>query len=537
MNKQEDAVFSRFAHIIEQGDTGFFFGAGMSRNAGIPVANAIISGIVSSLEFPEDYAKKITELNYPFEAFLEMLSRYASLKQILDIFKLGGPTSFHLLVKDLVEKGLVKQLMTTNFDLLIEKTRVEGLNVLYDEKDFHRLSSKTVNYIKVHGGVNKPDTIRTVMGSITRKQLRARRKDAIDFFFKEAGLKTVFVFGYSCSDKLDLTPYIKSVTGGNTRIVFISHSQSGVTTVSRMDDDNPFSVFENTYVECNTDSLIRYLINYFHVSDSLTPNHFSIKEYLDYSKLGVYERNLFGGGLLFRNAYLQDAVNLLRNALNYEGDRIQRVGIISLLFEIYHNIQATTSKPMDEVLPPGVTYTTMEGDKNESLSLLGTITDDTIRLNKTAELKIHWGHVLLSYRKYDEAMIAYRDAMELFKQTANTYRIYQCQNNIANTIFTRWNNGDSSLTRDEVYRECYQIWRKCLVYFRQSEYPFEYEISCENMADLLLNLRKNHIKRIFNYLNTAKELSRYLNDRTGIENCDEMIKEVMTSKRLLSKID
>ena len=40
----------------------------------------------------------------------------------------------------------------------------------------------------------------------------------------------------------------------------------------------------------------------------------------------------------------------------------------------------------------------------------------------------------------------------------------------------------------------------------------EYEISCENVAELHLSLRKNQKKRINGFLKTAKELSDYLND-------------------------
>ena len=526
MKKEADILFNRFAQIIDEGNVGFFFGAGMSRNAGIPVVPTIVCAIVSSLGLPDVYTKKLIELKYPFEAFLEILNRYASLEKLLEMFKQGEPTEFHYMVKHLVEKGLVTQLMTTNFDLLIEKTGISLNNVVYDEKDFHQLSNDNVNYIKIHGGINKVGTIRTIMGSIAKKQLRAKRKDAINFFFKNAGLKTVFVFGYSCSDKLDLTPYIKSVSDCNTRIVFVNHSQSDIAIETKMDNNNPFSGFENLYVTCNTDSLIRYLEDYFHVSLTCNTSCFSVDEYLDYSSLGVYERYLFGAGLLFRNSCYEEAADLLRHALKHDGDIVRRVEMISFLFEIYHNIQMFTSKTMDEILPHNITFNKMEEEKNRSLEILNGIKENKTRDNKIAGLKMHWGHFLLSFRKYDDAIQSYRESLELLLQTANTYRIYQSRNNIANTILTRWNNGDSILNGDEVYQECYNIWRKCLLFFRQSAYPFEFEIACENMAELLLHFRKNQTKRIERYLNMAMEISVYLNDQTGINNCNKMFKQL-----------
>lgn len=526
MNKKEKQIFSRLAHVIEKGNIGFFFGAGTSRNAGVPVVSTIISKIVSSLALPDYYAKIILKLKYPFEAFLEILNRYVSIEHSLDVFKLGEPTEFHLLVKSLIDKGLMKQLMTTNFDLLIEKTNIPGIDVVYEEKRFFQLSAEKVNYIKVHGGINNVKTIRTMMGSIAKRQMRSKRKYAVDFFFNKAGLKTVFVFGYSCSDRLDLTPYIKSAAGGDTRIIFVNHIQSDETKEIQLEKNNPFSGFENTCIECNTDSLIRYLAEYFQAPISCNHNHYSIDEFFDFSSLAMYEKCLFGAGLLFRNGNLEDAASLLRYALQHDGERRQRVEIFSLLLEVYHNIQTNESRPMEELLPDGVTFEMVEEWKNKALGVLKNINNDKERLNKIAGLKTHWGHFLLSYRRYDEAMHSYQESLELLLQTSNTYRIYQCYNNFANTAYVRWKNGESVLKDDEVYHECHKEWRKCLIYFRQSEYPFEYEISCENMADLLLHFRRNQKKRIKKYLNTAKELSEYLNDQTGVKNCDEMMKKV-----------
>jgi len=181
---------------------------------------------------------------------------------------------------------------------------------------------------------------------------------------------------------------------------------------------------------------------------------------------------------------------------------------------------------MEKLLPDGVTFEMVKEWKDKALNVLESISDDKERLNKIAGLKTHWGHLLLSYRRYDEALQSYQESLELLLQTSNTYRKYQCYNNFANTVFVRWKKGESVLKDDEVYHKCHKEWRRCLRYFRQSEYPFEYEISCENIAELLLSFRKNKTKRIERYLNTAKELSVYLNDQMGIDNCDKMIKQL-----------
>ena len=522
MTNQSDKLYHELARMINEGSVGFFFGAGTSRNAGIPIVPVIINNIISSLGFSDPYSGMIKEL--------EMLSRYASLKRkLLKIFKYGKPTVFHILMKHLVEKGLVTQLMTTNFDLLIEKAKIPNINIIFDESTFHRLPHNSTNYIKVHGGINKVNTIKTVMGSIAQRHSISKRKRAIEFFFKEAKLKTIFILGYSCSDKIDLTPCIKSVKNSQTRIVFVQHTSENEIRKSIMPEDNPFCAFENDYIECNTDYLINYLMKHFGfpIPDNSSIHHIDeIDKYMNYSQIPLYKKNLFGAGVLFRNGYYSEAQTMLYQTLQYDGAKYWRAEIVSFLFEVYHNIQSTTGKSMKQILPPGTTFQSLEKEKDEALKTFRKISGYPKRLNKIGELKTHWGHLLLSYQKYDEALLAYQESLDLFERTRNTYRIFQCHNNIANTIFVMWKQRKSLLSDEEIYAECYRRWHKCLTYFSRSEYPFEHEIACENMAELLMNLKKSQKKRISKYLETAKRLSVYLNDQQGVENCDKLLCEL-----------
>lgn len=512
-------IFEEISQTIATGHVGFFFGAGTSRIAGIPTAKEIVNEIISSLELTDIPIEDTRTLNYPFEAFLEILGRYASLDKMLCVFELGVPTQFHWMVKHLVENNYVKQIMSTNFDMLIERTNIDNLNIVYDEKHFNNLSRDKVNYIKIHGGVNHVKTIRTVMGSIVQKELKSRRKQAIDFFFNNSSINVIFVFGYSCSDKMDITPFIKSNNNCNTKIIFINHKEDDTITKREFTKDSLFYGFNGYIVDCNTDQLVQYLIKQFGISCYFEQDSINPRKYLDYSDMSIYKKYLFVAGILFRNGHYEKALDVLKQALCHDGEEDSWAEIVSFMFEVYHNIQMTEEKNINEILRKNDSFQSFERNKELALKIFSHITDKKMQLTHIAGLAEHWGHLLLSFGKYEQALSEYKKAMVLFEQTKDTFRIYQCLNNIANTIFIRWKKGMSINSDEEVYSECYRIWYKCLCYFRRSKYLFEYEIACSNMAELLLRLNNHKKKRIERYIEKAEELSKYLNDMTGIAEC------------------
>lgn len=522
INKSASALYEELAHVITQGNVGFFFGAGMSINSGLPDAATIIDKIVTSLGFPPEQEEKIKKLKYPFEVFLELLSIYAPLEKMLGIFDKGEPTQFHWLTKKLVEEKLVTQLMTTNFDLLIERTNINNINVVYHEKYFQNLSSQVVNYIKIHGGSQRKNTIRTVISSIARKELRAQRKKAMRFFFNEAGLKTIFVFGYSCSDEMDITPCLREIKNSKTNIIFIQHAPDDTISQFLIPKANPFAGFgiSSKCIQCNTDNLIWELSKCFDLSASRTTvqKELDTTRYLDYGDLSYGKRYLFAAKALSSSGSYEDAANILQQALQNEGRNTEWADMVSLLFEVCHNIHTQTKKDICDILPSGASTQTLGKDKDEAQIIFVKKHDQ----DKIGELNIHWGHFLLSLKKYDEAISAYEKAKQCFVKTSNTYRVYQCRNNIANANFMRWTDNPSPRYREKVYQLCYSEWSSCLRYFSQSQYVFEKEIAYENMAELLLTFKKTRIKRIMRYICKAQDLSKYLNDQTGLDNCRKL---------------
>lgn len=517
---KKNQIFEEVSQTLSERSVGLFFGAGASRTAGIPTAKEIVNKIISSLELPDKYTKETTSLKYPFEAFLEILSRYAPLDKMLSVFQYGVPTEFHWMVKHMVENNYVKQIMSTNFDVLIEKTSISDINSLFDEKQFNNIPSDRVNYIKIHGDIEHPETIRTVMGSIVQSRLKSKRKEAIDFLFNNPTLKTILILGYSCSDRMDLSPFIRSNSNNShANIIFINHTTDGKICKRAFPKDHLFYGYNGYILDCNTDELVHYIIKNFDISYCLEQDKFNVERCLDYSEMSVYKKYLFIAGILFRNGYYEKALDALKEALTFDGEEELWAEIISFMYEVYHNIQTREEKSINKILRPNDTFQSLENNKEKALDILSHISDKKTRLDRLAGLAEHWGHLLLSFEKYEEALIEYKKALGLFEQTKNVFRIYQCLNNIANTTFISWKKGATSISDEEVYKECYRIWLKCLVYFRRSKYLFEYEIACSNMVELLLHLNTKPRTRIKQYLEKAEELSIYLNDNTGIDEC------------------
>ena len=115
--------FMDLLHRIEVGNVGFFWGAGMSRKAGIPTVGEIKARVLDAFHLSQ-YKEKVLNLPFPFESFMEILTWYTSIDNLISIYNVGRPTEFHYILKNLLDMGLLRQMMTTNFDSLLEKTIV-----------------------------------------------------------------------------------------------------------------------------------------------------------------------------------------------------------------------------------------------------------------------------------------------------------------------------------------------------------------------------------------------------------------------------
>ena len=153
-------------------------------------------------------------------AFVQTLTDESSVDDILEIFSKGEPNTNHILIAELVKLGLIRTVLTTNFDTLIEKALENiGLkkginyNVFSTEKEFENInwSSDLIKIIKIHGCISNKKEMAITLSLVAKRTINQHKNKAISSFFSNAINPNVLVLGYSCSDLFDISPIIESI--------------------------------------------------------------------------------------------------------------------------------------------------------------------------------------------------------------------------------------------------------------------------------------------------------------------------------------
>jgi NAD-dependent SIR2 family protein deacetylase len=326
---------------LEFGQLAIFCGAGISWNSGLPLANELVSYLLEKFfkDKKSKYIEEIKNSNLPFEAFIETLSESITVSEILDIFKDGKPNTNHIWIAKLSKSGYIKTILTTNFDLLIEKAlEQEGLrrnkdfDVYFTEEEFSKIDFNSIDdnikVFKIHGSIEDKDSIRTTLKTVANKSLSDKRMALIRYLFSEGKHKDVFVLGYSCSDEFDITPQIQSIEGCKKEITFIEHDNSSIEVSEELrikEDKNPFKNFSGMRIKCNTDKLIE---KYWNLMDRALKEEYSFiysesiwKKHIDMWSENLEDENtsskyLCIGVLFNRISNFKMAIKYYRKPLN-----------------------------------------------------------------------------------------------------------------------------------------------------------------------------------------------------------------------------
>jgi len=255
---------------INLGETIVFFGAGISRNSGLPVVNQIVPYVLEKLDVPKEDTQLILDKDnnpkIPFEAFMECLRENSKVDKIYDIYACGEPNTNHILLAKLAKEGKLKTIITTNFDMLIEHALAQEPNgwkegekydVIYKEKDFENInwSQDKVRLIKIHGSIHNKEEMAITLAQVARKESSKAREKIIEEVFSKGKHKSVLILGYSCSDVFDLSPQIEAINGKLKEMLFVQHSDNqDIEDIRKQEDKNPFKEFKNSkrlYLDTN----------------------------------------------------------------------------------------------------------------------------------------------------------------------------------------------------------------------------------------------------------------------------------------------
>jgi len=333
---------------LGKADLAIFCGAGISRNSGLPLASELTARIISRLtKNPADReVLNQAQLELPFEAFMDVLFQNglplprrtpregkkrdrdsASIAAIQRFLNLGlhwtdaemnsrhaamfrvfnavdfQPNAAHRLVARLIDGGHVRHVVTTNFDLLLERACFDLLlnrayqsigdvaatssacTVLYKESQFASwaqmvFSGPSPLIVKIHGSAHDLDSIRTTLEQVGARQLSEPRAGVVKHLFGNGPHKKVLVLGYSCSDAFDIVPVVGAVGSTDKTVYYVQHvpalavprivplggNQAAVEGLSRTDQElavrvlRVFRRLPGYLVQMDADSLVRDML-------------------------------------------------------------------------------------------------------------------------------------------------------------------------------------------------------------------------------------------------------------------------------------
>jgi tetratricopeptide (TPR) repeat protein/NAD-dependent SIR2 family protein deacetylase len=250
---------------LNDGKIAIFAGAGISRDSGLPLAIEVKKSILINLIKNKSDIKEIMRADMPFEYFVQNLNVDKS-EQLFNFFNYGEPNTNHILIAKLAKIGIVKTILTTNFDLLFEKALTqEGLefSTYCDDEEIQNINwqnfKNEINIFKIHGSIEKYDSLKNTLNSVGQGLTTCKRK-VIDYVFSEGSHNKIIVLGYSCSDKFDINSYLYKLRNKPKKVIFIQHNdfnQIIPRELTELGTYNPFCNFNGCLIKCNTRVFIK----------------------------------------------------------------------------------------------------------------------------------------------------------------------------------------------------------------------------------------------------------------------------------------
>lgn len=333
-------------------------GAGISKQppSNLPLGRELIHYILKCLckysvlkKFYEEMLMKESSLSkrlfeYPFEGFIQFFERnYSILEFLTRIFmcEKNRPNLIHSLIAKLVSKNLVNDVMTTNFDLLLERAlERENVNfqVYFRETqfgDYVKRKTRVFALVKIHGSAHKASSIRATFDVISGRRFLRRRAKAITTFLSTPG-RIIVVMGYSAKDEFDINPVVTTSDPVN-KIFYIDHKPNEKRVQAL---GYPFESFCGHTIRCNTNDFAKYIWNKVLGKTAQMEQGRSIsdfwKTYIDEWSEGLNQglRYYFLGRLLVNVEDYDTSISFFKRAQKHFKKKSDQIGLAATLYEL-----------------------------------------------------------------------------------------------------------------------------------------------------------------------------------------------------------
>ncbi|MGN6398704.1 MAG: SIR2 family protein [Mucilaginibacter sp.] len=196
--------------------TIFFFGAGISNDSGIPLANEIKKQLLIHFVPNQVDRELILQSKIPFELLMEIILKDSRFDGIFNVFKSEYPNANHFLFAELAKHFGKLKMITTNFDTLIEQA-AENCETPSSCYDFH----------KIHGSLSNIKSLAVTLKNVARHRNVQSIKTFLEKLLNDKQFEFIIFLGYSFSDSFDITPALLQIRTSHLQPIVISHNGKG----------------------------------------------------------------------------------------------------------------------------------------------------------------------------------------------------------------------------------------------------------------------------------------------------------------------
>jgi len=259
---------------VTKGKVAFLCGAGISRNSGFPIAADFKNSVFMALARDLSRSGIQSVEKMPMEQLLENLSRFVGISELIDVFRDGKPGVAHVILARLFSRHLCNCIATTNIDQLFEQALLAEGNNIRPFVSSNNLGSqlKPPCLLKLHGDVQDKESVMMTIKNVARRECIAATRRMLEGVFRSWDHDTVIILGYSCSDTLDINPFLRSIAGRKTKqVIFIEHSAELSMENAILGSLPPvFDGFEGQTLKVKTEEFVNALAQHCHLRTTHT---------------------------------------------------------------------------------------------------------------------------------------------------------------------------------------------------------------------------------------------------------------------------